>query len=300
MLTETGGHMAEAVTYILAHPDDVAVYSMRELARQAGLPPVTFVRLAQRLGFDGYSELRRQYVDVVLQRGTGENPATRRNIISAKAIVAASRAEKGMGPFVDAFFAAEHEVLRLTLSGLDAGLVARVADIIAGANNVYVIGRRTSFPPAFTLAYALRKARKGVKLLDDVAGAPEGPLDDAGPGDVLVAFTFAPFSHTTDALTRRAAGAQVEIIAVSDSTAAPLRDLAGDMFFLAPTFSRAFPESAGGAVAIANLFVALTVAKLGAAAEKRIKQNEQFLVKSGDYVNAGLRSRRRSGGSPKT
>ena len=65
---------------------------------------------------------------------------------------------------------------------------------------------------------------------------------------------------------------------------APLRDLAGDLFFVAPTMSRAFPESAGGALAVANLLAALTVAKLGENAQKRIRLNERRLVDAGEYL----------------
>ena len=39
---------------LLDHPDDVALLSMRELARRAGVPPATMTRLAQRLGFEGF------------------------------------------------------------------------------------------------------------------------------------------------------------------------------------------------------------------------------------------------------
>src|ERR1700741_1625761 len=52
------GQLRLAARHLLDHPDDVALGSMRELAHQAGLPPVTFVRLARALGFADFSELR--------------------------------------------------------------------------------------------------------------------------------------------------------------------------------------------------------------------------------------------------
>ncbi|MGO4740311.1 MurR/RpiR family transcriptional regulator [Bosea sp. 2KB_26] len=292
ILPDLKGHMASAANYLLSHPNDVAVYSMRELARQARVPPVTLVRLAQRLGLPGFGEMRQTYVDSILKQAGSAGHATRRNIESARAILVETGAEDGLLAFARAFFSTECEILRLAVDGLEEKSLARVADILAKAPRVFVMGRRTTYPPAFILAYALRKARRDVILLDDVAGAPEGALEDAAPGDAFVGFTFAPFSRSTDTLARRAGSANAHVIGISDSRAAPLRDLAGDLFFLTPAQSQAFPESSGGAIVLANLFAALTIAKLGDSAYKRIASNEEFLVSSGEYMQSAKRSRR--------
>jgi len=54
-----------AARYILDRPDDVALLSMREQARHAGVPPATMTRLAQRLGLDGYDAVRALYAGAV-------------------------------------------------------------------------------------------------------------------------------------------------------------------------------------------------------------------------------------------
>ncbi|WP_301587647.1 MurR/RpiR family transcriptional regulator [Sabulicella glaciei] len=284
--------MAEAARYLLAHPQDVAVHSMRTLARRAEVPPVTLVRLAQRLGLPGYNDLRQTFVERVLRHGAAAQVAVTRNEQSARAIAAAAQAGTGALAFAESFLAAEHDVLRRAFAGLTEAALDQAATVLAGAPRVFVAARRTSFPAAFTLAYALRKARPGVVLLDDAGGAPEGPLEDAQAGDAFVAFTFAPFSRVTDTLARRAATAGGRLIVVTDIDAAPLRELAGDLFFVAPTLSRAFPESALGALTLANLLAALAVAKLGGEAQKRIRLNERRLVDAGEYLLAGRPTRR--------
>lgn len=295
LLAELTGPMATAARHLLAHPDDAAVHSMRALARRVGVPPVTLVRLAQRLGLSGYNALRQDFVERLLRNGLATQVAATRNEQSARAIAAAARAGTGAMAFATDFFAAEHDVLRRAFAGLTEAALDRAASVLAGAPRVFVGARRTSFPAAFTLAYALRKARPAVSLLDDAGGAPEAALEDAAAGDAFVAFTFAPFSRVTDALARRAAAAGAQVIVVSDLDAAPLRELAGDLFFVAPTLSRAFPESAGGALALANLLAALAVAKLGADAQRRIRQNERRLVEAGEYLLADGSARRRRG-----
>src|SRR3569832_2796007 len=51
--------------YVLDRPRDVALLSMREQARQAGVQPATMTRLAKRLGMDGYEEVRELYAAAV-------------------------------------------------------------------------------------------------------------------------------------------------------------------------------------------------------------------------------------------
>ena len=47
--------------YVLDRPRDVALLSMREQARQAGVQPATMTRLAKHLGMDGYDDVRELY-----------------------------------------------------------------------------------------------------------------------------------------------------------------------------------------------------------------------------------------------
>src|SRR5579872_4262337 len=51
--------------YVLDRPRDVALLSMREQARQAGVQPATMTRLAKRLGMAGYEEVRELYAAAV-------------------------------------------------------------------------------------------------------------------------------------------------------------------------------------------------------------------------------------------
>ena len=54
-----------AARYVLDHPRDVALLSMREQARQASVNPATMTRLAKHLGVGGYHELRKRYAEAV-------------------------------------------------------------------------------------------------------------------------------------------------------------------------------------------------------------------------------------------
>ena len=60
-----------AARYMLDRPDDVALLSMREQARRAGVPPATMTRLAKRLGLEGYDQVRELYAGAGAGRHVG-------------------------------------------------------------------------------------------------------------------------------------------------------------------------------------------------------------------------------------
>ena len=57
--------MQSAARFVIDHPSEVALLSMREQARKAGVPPATMTRLAQRIGFPGYQDLKDTYVEAI-------------------------------------------------------------------------------------------------------------------------------------------------------------------------------------------------------------------------------------------
>lgn len=292
-LPDLGLQMAVAAQFVLDRSEDVVSCSMRELARRAGVPPVTFVRLAQRLGLPSYTALRELVVEEVLgHRGIGISAVTR-NMDSAKAIARGATTADGTLRYAERFFAAEHHLLDRALMGLSEARLDKAAALLARGPRIFVVARRTAFTVAYIFAYAMRKARPNVVLLDDVGGAPEAALEDAQPGDVLLVVTFAPFSRATHAIGELAVGRGMTLIVIADTEIVPIGQHAGDLLFIAPAVSEAFPESSLAAMAIANLLTALTVAKLGEPAMRRIRDNENRLVEGGEYILARKRSRRR-------
>src|SRR5919198_3553410 len=68
---EMPAQLQSAARYVLDRPSDVALLSMREQARQAGVMPATMTRLAKRLGLDGYESVRGLYADAIREGSLG-------------------------------------------------------------------------------------------------------------------------------------------------------------------------------------------------------------------------------------
>ena len=92
--------------------------------------------------------------------------------------------------------------------------------------------------------------------------------------------------------TGSAVEAGATVIAITDSTRAPIAKLAQHLF-VTSTRGQAFPESVTGALAVANLLVSLVVVRMGNVALDRIRDNERRIVATGEYVLV-RRGRKRS------
>lgn len=67
--------LQRAARYVLDHPDEVALVSMREVARNAGVQPSTMTRLAKFLKLDGYDDIRSDHARAIRLRARGSPPS---------------------------------------------------------------------------------------------------------------------------------------------------------------------------------------------------------------------------------
>jgi DNA-binding MurR/RpiR family transcriptional regulator len=274
LLPSLKGPACRAVQYMIAERDEVPFRSMRELAKRAGVPPVTLVRIAQRLGFAGFEEFREIYVDALVN-GAGRNRS------SAIELMSMARKKGSLG-FAAQFAERELELQKATVAGLDERKLNAAVKAIADADRIAVMGRRTFYPAACSLAYLLRKVKPGAQLLDTGGGAGL-ELDGLSRRDVFIGFSAHPYSRATLGVARNSKAQGAQIIAITDSENAPIAELA-DHVFLTTVKGFAFPDSISGGCLIANILVALTVSALGDDAIERIQRNERQILQTDEYL----------------
>lgn len=260
-----------ATRYILDHPEEISISSMRTIAAQANVQPPTLVRLAQFLGFEGWQGLRDVFLEAV-RRGP-KRYATR-----AKQVVRPNGAHTIQADMLDA---QQHNLA--LLRDIDPDMIAKAADLLSKADNVHIAGFRASFPIAFSLHYVYRLFRPSVYLIRGDAGALELELRVLTDRDVLFAVSFAPYSQQIIQVIDAARAAGCKIVALTDSTVSPLA-LQADCTLLfsveSPSF---FPSIAAGVAAVETLVTQLLV-KEGRGAIKALETSEGQLHKTGAYL----------------
>ncbi len=243
-----------AARYVLNQPRDVALLSMREQARQAGVQPATMTRLAKHLGLAGYEDIRQQYADAMRGEVTG----------FAGRVGAQAKNQKLKG---------DHALAADMLGGIAAqvGQLAQPAALdtlvdaaqrLSAARRIYCLGLRSSHSPAWHLHYILSLAGKHSIMLDAVGGIGADALNSATDADVMVAVSVQPYTRQTIEIADFAGEAGVPLIAVTDSPVAPLAQLAA-CTVMVPTGSPSFLHTMSPAFVVAEVLGALVAGQAG-------------------------------------
>ena len=269
--------LQQAAKFALDHPNEVVTGSMRTLAQRAGAQPASFVRLAQALGLAGWPELKRAFaVELGLaSQGYGQ-----------RAQKLAGRGHDA-GGLLSEMFAVQHRNLDATEAHCAVSLRA-AAKVLKRAPAVHIAGFRASFTIASSLFYGYRLFRHSVYLVDGLGGGLEMQLRSVQPRDAVVVISFAPYSREALVVAQAARAAGAQLVALTDSSAAPIAlgaDATIQFAIDSPSF---FPSVAAGIAAVEALLEAL-VADAGGDVAERIERSEQQLFESGAYLQPPVR-----------
>jgi DNA-binding MurR/RpiR family transcriptional regulator len=266
--------LKRAAKYVLDHPAEVGVHSMRRLAGAAAVPPSTMTRLVRALEFGSYESFRQPFQDAL--RGPAGGYRDR-----ARGLQETAEDERGVGLLAD--------MLEANLAGLE-GLSATIgpaelhaaAQRMVAAKRVFVLGLRGCFALAHYLYYVGRMALPRLVLLRGQAGPLIDELADIGAGDVLLAIAVDPYTRETVRATRFAAQRGAAVIAVTDSRASPLVRGAAHAL-IAPTASPQFFPSSVAIMALLEALIASVVVHGGEGVIDNIARADRLLADFGAY-----------------
>jgi DNA-binding MurR/RpiR family transcriptional regulator len=264
--------MKAAARFLVDHPDDVALLTMREQARRAHVLPATMTRLAQRLGYDGFDAIREIYVAAIRAGDLGFAGRAGRQIAEQRQKGDSSLAEDHLAD-VAAAIADLRQPAMLERLGV-------AADALAAAPRLFCLGLRASFPLAWTTTYLLGLIDDRAVLLDDAGALLADRARAAREGDAALVFGFDPYTRATVETARRLADLGVAVIAITDSPVSPLARLAGHAICVGGGASPAFFRSMTAAFAVAEILAALIAGKRGEAALTALGYTEAHLSAS--------------------
>jgi len=271
--------VALAACYVVDHPDDVPLISMRDLAARAGVSPATLIRLVQALDFDNWADFRALHVDHL--RGAPITYTER-----------ATRALSSTG--VDALVAESFEASRANLDRTQQvnppEVFVRAAKHLVGAERVYIAAFMSCRGPGMTFAYLCRMLRNNVALLGAEATSLGVDLALLRPGDTVLSINFDPYGHEIHHIAGAIEDTGATLICLSDSRATPLTRLAAETLIF-PVDGPSFFPSIAAAQALVEALIAAVLTELGPEATARIGHIEQALYDSGTYATLNKRNR---------
>jgi len=244
---------------LLADPQGLAYQTVSAIAEASGTGVASVVRLANKLGFDGFSALQ----------------AAAQKELEVRLRPAAARIREASGsPAVHRH--AETEVLNVasTLDGLDAAaLEAAVARLSSLKATVYVVSGDASRGVAQQFLHDLSALRPGVVALDGNEVAVQRTLAGVTSNDVMVAIDLRRYDRWLVEAVRGAAEAGVWCVAITDSVLSPLASAAALTFIVHADSVGPF-DSHVGTLSLLNLVVAGVADRNRRTATVRLEQAE--------------------------
>ena len=267
--------LQSAARYLLEHPRDVALLSMREQARRAGVQPATMTRLAKHLGFAGFEAIRQAYAEALRNEGPGFAG-------KADAQVAAQRLKGDHAMAADMLQSIGRQITGLTKPA-SLGRIVDAALCLEKAERIYCLGLRSSHSIAWQLHYMLALVDSKSVMLDGIGGIGVDAIAKAGPGDVLLAASVLPYTRTTIEIAEYAQTLGVSVIAVTDSEVSPLAQIAANIITV-PTESTSFFHVMSPAFAVAEVLGALIAGHRGERAVTALQRSDRMFAALNTHI----------------
>jgi DNA-binding MurR/RpiR family transcriptional regulator len=233
--------------YIVENPQKFALCSVRELEKELKISKSSIVRLAQALGYDGFYELKSEFLEGI---------------------------RNNLGPLrrYKTFLSEPHEKLNFTrliadetinniqktLQLIDDAQYKKALDIIKKANHVYTIGVGISSCLAEMATYLFTRISINSSFMTYGALKFTEQIINIPKNDVIFAFSFLPYSKETIEAAHYAKEKTIKVISITDKATS-------DIVQYSDVFIQAFVESKTISNSIMSVLVLLysMVAQLG-------------------------------------
>jgi DNA-binding MurR/RpiR family transcriptional regulator len=220
--------------WALDHPDEIALFSLREVALRAQANPNTVYRFAVALGYSGFDACRRNFQSAFMRplQSYGER---------AQRLV-----DRDEGGLIEGIRRTTALNVDSVLSPENASSIQDAADLLLTARHVHCIGVRSSFALAHYLSYTGLMAFPSFSRPIVEAGSILDVLSGANEADVAVLITFSRYSSELLRAHKVATERGVRVIAISDSYASPIARGAQIVFTLPMQGPQTLPSFTAG------------------------------------------------------
>lgn len=248
------------VAAVLAdEPQAIAFGTVAQVAKRAATSGPSVVRLAVKLGYEGFVGLQAEVQSELAQQ---LGPARERI------------RQRPPNDLVSQVQATEQDNVALSLHNINRAALERAAAALSDLRrHVWVYPGELTAPVGLVLSTFLGQLRPGVSLLAGSDMAVGRALIDLEPSDPLVAIDIHRYERSLVSMVGWARDRGAMLIALTDSPLSPLARQAAETFFMSARGVGPFDSVVGG-VALANVMVSAVAAKLRDSAAGRLDSIE--------------------------
>lgn len=233
--------------YLTQSPNEVAVKPLSAIAQGSGVHASSFVRFSQYLGFKGFKELQRLFAERLTNVAPGFEARQ-------EALAGELSEANQQGGYLDQLVARDLTALQELRENTSASDLARAAQMLSEADNIYILGQLRSAPVADLLRYLLTMLGKKAVLLDASGGLTTHIAKAMTQQDALIAVSFRFYANEVVSVVEEAAQKGIPIIGLSDSTLSPLAKHSRPLFVV-PEREYIFSRSLAAPMCLAQAIV---------------------------------------------
>lgn len=224
--------------YILDHLPDLPFLSVPELSERSGVSEATVVRFAQRVGYEGFADLKADLMAGVRAR-------------MAPGVTEDTWAHRPEGDPLEAIVELEVKNIKTTIQRQDREDLERAVEILSQARALYAFGLGISYPLCQLGVYLFSHIGLRAQMVPTSYSSPLEPLVGLSKEDALLVMAFPPYSKATTKVAVYAREHHVPLIAITDRASAPIAREA-DAVLLARGDNLLLSYAAGGVGVLLN------------------------------------------------
>ena len=240
-------HIAQ---FILNNYDKASFMTAAALGEKVGVSESTVVRFATFLGFDGYPKLQKALQDIVKNKLT-----TLQRVDVTNALFKDTDILQSVMNF-------DIAKIRSTLDSVDREEFKRAVDTIAEADDIFVLGTRSSFSLSQFMSFYLNYMFDHVRNVN--SNSSSGIFDQIfkiSKNDVFIAIGFPRYSMTTIKAIKFAKDKNAKTIAITDRDDSPLAKSA-DITLVAKSDMLSFIDTLVAPLSLINALIIALASKI--------------------------------------
>ncbi len=261
--------LRSAAEFVLAHPDEIATRTLRQVAKAADLTPPTFSRLARALDCETYDDLREICRGELKRRNQllADKAQTLLDMSSKK-----SPADRSGVFFVQARCALDN--IHGLMESIDLMKLEESAKALAHARKVLLLGTTSSLALVNYFSCMADMAFDNWQVAGTNGAMWATQLSKLRSSDVVFVVSLAPHGNLPVKAMQIAHDAGAKIIAVTDNKDAPFLEIAHTCFIVEAQSPQFFPSHVVPLLLIEGL-MGMVVRRVGQKAASSIRSTEQ-------------------------
>lgn len=255
--------------YLTDHMTEFAFSTLESLAEKIDVSTTTIIRFSRVLGYKGFSEMQRDIQAELKQKESLPGRLADMPMISDNHLLRES-------------FENDMKNIRKTLEVQRDEDLRKAIEIISGAQNIYVLGMRSSFAVAHYMASQLGEIKKHVNLIQSIGMIYPEEIVGAGEGDVCIAYLFPRYSKVAATMISwlREHGAKVVLITSMNYGAVSSY---GDVILPCSISSVTYKNSFAAPLCLTNYMIA-ALAKQNYDEAKEVLSRTESILAQGYYL----------------